>query len=45
MESRRHFLVTAGPTREKIDAVREWGNIFSGNTGRMWRWRFWSWGM
>ncbi len=29
-----HFLVTAGPTRERIDEVREWGNIFSGNTGR-----------
>ena len=28
-----HFLVTAGPTREMIDRVRDWGNIFSGNTG------------
>ena len=28
-----HTLVTAGPTREKIDAVRDWGNIFSGQTG------------
>jgi phosphopantothenoylcysteine synthetase/decarboxylase len=28
-----HILVTAGPTREKIDAVRDWGNIFSGQTG------------
>jgi phosphopantothenoylcysteine synthetase/decarboxylase len=28
-----HVLVTAGPTREKIDAVRDWGNIFSGQTG------------
>jgi phosphopantothenate---cysteine ligase (CTP) len=28
-----HLLVTAGPTREKIDAVREWGNIFTGQTG------------
>ena len=28
-----HFLVTAGNTREKIDAVRDWGNIFTGNTG------------
>ncbi|MCC6239636.1 MAG: hypothetical protein IT448_05000 [Phycisphaerales bacterium] len=27
------FLVTAGNTREKIDDVRDWGNIFSGNTG------------
>ncbi len=27
------FLVTAGNTREKIDAVRDWGNIFTGNTG------------
>jgi phosphopantothenoylcysteine synthetase/decarboxylase len=25
--------VTAGPTREKIDAVRDWGNIFTGKTG------------
>jgi phosphopantothenoylcysteine synthetase/decarboxylase len=28
-----HLLVTAGPTREMIDRVRDWGNIFSGNTG------------
>jgi len=28
-----HVLVTAGPTREKIDAVRDWGNIFTGQTG------------
>ncbi len=27
------FLITAGNTREKIDAVRDWGNIFTGNTG------------
>ena len=27
------MLVTAGNTRERIDAVREWGNIFTGNTG------------
>ena len=27
------FLVTAGNTRELIDAVRDWGNIFTGNTG------------
>jgi phosphopantothenoylcysteine synthetase/decarboxylase len=28
------FLVTAGNTREPIDRVRDWGNIFTGNTGR-----------
>jgi phosphopantothenoylcysteine synthetase/decarboxylase len=27
------FLVTAGSTHEMIDSVREWGNIFTGNTG------------
>lgn len=27
------FLVTAGNTRELIDSVRDWGNIFTGNTG------------
>jgi phosphopantothenoylcysteine synthetase/decarboxylase len=27
------FLITAGNTREKIDDVRDWGNIFTGNTG------------
>src|SRR5947208_1286478 len=27
------FLVTAGNTREQIDSVRDWGNIFTGNTG------------
>lgn len=27
------FLVTAGNTRETIDRVRDWGNIFTGNTG------------
>ena len=27
------FLVTAGSTREMIDQVRDWGNIFTGNTG------------
>ncbi|HEX2974036.1 MAG TPA: phosphopantothenoylcysteine decarboxylase [Tepidisphaeraceae bacterium] len=27
------FLVTAGNTRELIDQVRDWGNIFTGNTG------------
>ncbi|MFT3785507.1 MAG: phosphopantothenoylcysteine decarboxylase [Tepidisphaeraceae bacterium] len=30
---RRRFLVTAGSTREPIDRVRDWGNIFTGNTG------------
>lgn len=27
------FLVTAGNTRERIDDVRDWGNIFTGGTG------------
>ena len=27
------YLVTAGSTRERIDHVRVWGNIFTGNTG------------
>jgi phosphopantothenate---cysteine ligase (CTP) len=27
------FLVTAGNTRELIDRVRDWGNIFTGTTG------------
>jgi phosphopantothenoylcysteine synthetase/decarboxylase len=27
------FLVTAGNTREQIDTVRDWGNVFTGNTG------------
>jgi phosphopantothenoylcysteine synthetase/decarboxylase len=31
--SNRRFLVTAGNTRERIDRVRDWGNIFTGNTG------------
>src|SRR5215210_6429136 len=26
-------LVTAGNTREMIDEVRDWGNVFTGNTG------------
>ena len=26
-------LITAGNTRERIDDVRDWGNIFTGNTG------------
>lgn len=29
----RQYLVTAGNTREPIDEVRDWGNIFTGNTG------------
>lgn len=29
----QRYLVTAGNTRERIDAVRDWGNIFTGNTG------------
>src|SRR5271154_3797077 len=28
-----HIIVTAGPTREKIDKVRGWGNVFTGKTG------------
>jgi phosphopantothenoylcysteine synthetase/decarboxylase len=28
------FLVTAGNTREAIDRVRDWGNVFTGNTGK-----------
>jgi phosphopantothenoylcysteine synthetase/decarboxylase len=31
--SDKRFLVTAGNTRERIDRVRDWGNIFTGNTG------------
>ena len=27
------FIITAGNTREMIDRVRDWGNIFTGNTG------------
>ncbi|HEX8342119.1 MAG TPA: phosphopantothenoylcysteine decarboxylase [Tepidisphaeraceae bacterium] len=27
------ILVTAGNTREAIDRVRDWGNVFTGNTG------------
>lgn len=29
----KRFLVTAGNTREMIDRVRDWGNIFTGTTG------------
>src|SRR5687767_12006624 len=31
--ARMRCLVTAGNTREKIDEVREWGNVFTGGTG------------
>lgn len=30
----RRYLVTAGNTREMIDRVRDWGNVFTGQTGR-----------
>jgi phosphopantothenoylcysteine synthetase/decarboxylase len=30
---RPRHLVTAGNTREMIDRVRDWGNVFTGNTG------------
>lgn len=33
MSGRPRFLVTAGNTREMIDRVRDWGNVFTGNTG------------
>jgi phosphopantothenoylcysteine synthetase/decarboxylase len=33
MSEAPRFLVTAGNTREMIDRVRDWGNIFTGNTG------------
>ena len=33
MADRPCFLVTAGNTREMIDRVRDWGNVFTGNTG------------
>ena len=33
MADRPRFLVTAGSTREMIDHVRDWGNVFTGNTG------------
>ena len=33
MVNKRHILVTAGATRQKIDEVRDWGNIFTGQTG------------
>lgn len=33
MPDRPRFLVTAGSTREMIDHVRDWGNVFTGNTG------------
>src|SRR2546423_7415804 len=31
--ARPRFLAPAGNTRERIDAVRDWGNVFTGNTG------------
>jgi phosphopantothenate---cysteine ligase (CTP) len=34
MKTPPQFLVTAGNTREAIDEVRDWGNIFTGQTGR-----------
>ena len=33
MPPARHILITAGNTREAIDRVRDWGNVFTGNTG------------
>lgn len=33
MSDHHRFLVTAGNTREMIDRVRDWGNVFTGNTG------------
>jgi phosphopantothenoylcysteine synthetase/decarboxylase len=33
MAARPRFLVTAGNTREMIDRVRDWGNVFTGTTG------------
>jgi phosphopantothenoylcysteine synthetase/decarboxylase len=33
MANKPHILITAGPTREMIDEVRDWGNIFTGKTG------------
>jgi phosphopantothenate-cysteine ligase/phosphopantothenoylcysteine decarboxylase/phosphopantothenate--cysteine ligase len=33
MANKPHILITAGPTREMIDQVRDWGNIFTGRTG------------
>jgi phosphopantothenoylcysteine synthetase/decarboxylase len=32
-EAAPRFLVTAGSTRERIDDVRTWGNVFTGGTG------------
>lgn len=29
----KRFLVTAGGTRERVDRVRDWGNVFTGQTG------------
>jgi phosphopantothenoylcysteine synthetase/decarboxylase len=33
MPPQRTILITAGNTRQPIDRVRDWGNIFTGNTG------------
>ena len=33
MPPARRILITAGNTREAIDRVRDWGNVFTGNTG------------
>jgi phosphopantothenoylcysteine synthetase/decarboxylase len=33
MSAQRTILITAGNTRQPIDRVRDWGNIFTGNTG------------
>jgi phosphopantothenoylcysteine decarboxylase/phosphopantothenate--cysteine ligase len=33
MPPQKRILITAGNTREPIDRVRDWGNIFTGNTG------------
>ena len=33
MATRPHFLVAAGSSWEAIDQVRQWGNIFTGQTG------------
>ena len=32
-KTRPEVLITAGNTREKIDSVRWWSNIFTGQTG------------
>jgi phosphopantothenoylcysteine decarboxylase/phosphopantothenate--cysteine ligase len=40
----RNFLVTAGPTYERIDPVRFIGNYSSGKMGLSWQNRFHQWG-